>query len=82
MVSRFLCPTARILQVDVEALTGFCHILYTDGPNYILPSQGCIFQNGSHCGNGGQNVHSQDGEGMRSHYPGPALGSAVVTSYG
>ena len=46
----------------IEALTGLSHIYYADGLNSTF-SQGCILENGLHCKNSGQNVHSMDKEG-------------------
>ncbi|XP_069899659.1 uncharacterized protein [Globicephala melas] len=34
-----------------------------DGLNNTLPSQACILENGSNCGNSEQNVHSKDRDG-------------------
>lgn len=58
-------PT-RILGVYIEASIGFSHLFSPGGLNNTLLSQDCILENGSHCENGGRNVHSKDrggGEG-------------------
>ena len=41
------------------------HVFCPDGPNSPLPSQSCILDNDSHCGNGGWKVHSKDGGGEK-----------------
>lgn len=64
--SRFPHPPPRILKVYIEALPGFAHIIRPDGLRSILQSQGCVLENGSHCGNSGQKDHSKDREGPRS----------------
>ena len=53
---------ARILQVYVEAFTGFSPVYCPD--KLTLLFQVCIFENSSHCGSGGWNiqVHSKDRE--------------------
>ena len=51
---------AGILKVFIAASTGFSQEYHPDGLNNTLLSQGCILENGSHCGNGEQNVHSKD----------------------
>ena len=66
-VSRSLHPSARILNVYVEALTGFSHLYRPDDLNNTLVSQGCMLENGFHYGNGGQKAHFKDwGERVRS----------------
>lgn len=52
-------PPARIVKVYREALTGFCHIYCLDGLKNTLLSQGWDLDNGSHCRNCEQNVHSK-----------------------
>ena len=42
-------PTARILKVYTEALTGFSHVFSPDGLNTTLLSQSCILENSSLC---------------------------------
>lgn len=44
----------------MEALTGFSHIYSPDDLNSTLLSQGGILENGSHCGNDGQSIHSKE----------------------
>ena len=41
-------------------LTEFSHIYHPDGLNNISLSQGCIFEDGSSCGNNEQNVSFRD----------------------
>ena len=65
-MSRSPHPLARTLKVYIEVLTGFSHVYCPDGLSNTLLSQGYVFENGSHCGNGGQNVHSKDRGGVRS----------------
>lgn len=43
-------PTCWTLKVYVEALPGFSQIFSPDGLNSTSHSQGCILENGSHCG--------------------------------
>ena len=50
-ISRSLHPPIRILKVYIKALTGFSHVFSTDGLNTTLPSQGCVLENDSSCGN-------------------------------
>lgn len=38
---------------------GFCHQFSPCGLNTVL-AQGWVFENGSHCGNSGQSIHSKD----------------------
>ena len=52
--------SARILKVYGKALTGFSHVYCPDVLNNTLLSSGCDLENGSHCGNGEQNVNSKD----------------------
>ena len=58
-------PT-RIVKAYIGALTEFSQIYYPDGLNNTFLSQGYILENGSHCGNSGQNIHSKDREQVRS----------------
>lgn len=44
----------------IEALTKFSHVFGPDGLNIIIFFQGCVLENDSHCGNGGQKTHSKD----------------------
>ena len=39
---------------------GFSHVFSPDGLNITLLSQGYIPENGSHCGKGGQKLHSKE----------------------
>lgn len=39
---------------------------HPDGLSNTWLSQGCVLENGSHCGNNGQNVHSKDRDQVRS----------------
>lgn len=55
-------PLQNLKRFVIEDLTGLSHIYYADGLNSIF-SQGCILENGLHCKNTGQNVHSMDKEG-------------------
>lgn len=68
---------ARILKVYVKALTGFSHVYLPDVLNNTLLPSGCDLENGSHCGNGEQNVNSKDTGGREepliaqiNHQPG------------
>lgn len=63
--------STRILGVYIKSSTGFSHICQAGSLNNTLLSQGCILENGPHCGNGGQNTHSKD-EGGGSDCLGPA----------
>ena len=47
----------------IEALTKFSHVFGPDGLNIIIFFQGCVLENDSHCGNGGQKTHSKDKAG-------------------
>ena len=59
--SRYLPLPTRILKVYVETLMGFSHMFHL-GDLKTLLSQDCVLENSSHCGNGGQNVHSKNRE--------------------
>lgn len=64
-------PSTRILTVYIEALIEFSYVFSQDGLRNILFSQGCIFEAGSYCGNGRQNIHSKErGEGGSLQLPG------------
>lgn len=56
---------ARILKVDIEALSGFSQVYHPEGLNNTVLSQGYFLETVSHCGNGGQNVSSKDRRGDR-----------------
>ena len=81
-MSRSTHLPARILKVYTKDLTGFSHIYHPEGLNSTPLSQSCVLENGSHCGNGGQSVHSKDrggGEGPPIAGSSPR-GQVVVTS--
>ena len=70
-------PLAAVRQADlcthlpessklIETLSEFSHVFGPDGLSNILFSQGCVLENDSHCGNGGQDTHSKDRGGIRS----------------
>lgn len=59
-------PPSRILRVYTEAFMGFSHVYHPEGLNNILLSQGCTLENSTHCGKGGQKIHSKDQERIRS----------------
>lgn len=42
---------------------GFSHTYHPEGLNTTLLSPGCVLENGSHYGNGGQNIHQRQGAG-------------------
>ena len=68
--SRFSAPT-RTWKVYIEALPGFIYIFSPGDLNNTLPSQGCVLENGSYCGHGGQNTPSKDrGGGDKPSMPG------------
>lgn len=52
-----LPPSTRISEVCTEAFPGFSHRYCPAGLNNTLLFQGCVLENGSGCGNHGQNVH-------------------------
>ena len=68
--------------VFIEALTGFSHIFCPEDLSNTLLSQGCILENGSHCGNGRQKFIPRTGTGRGAfHCPGPvhrSTGSHVL----
>lgn len=71
-----LCTHLPESYIYSEALTGFSHMISLFGLNNTGPSQGCVLENDSHCGNGGHDVHSKDTERVRaSDCLGLALGS-------
>lgn len=75
-------PPARILQVYIQALTGFGHVCCIDGLNNTLFSECCALENSFHCGNGGQNIYSKDrqrGKEGASNCLGPACGSTWLS---
>lgn len=45
---------------------GLSHIPSPNGLNNTLLSPNCVLENGFHCGNGGQSIHSMDRGGVRS----------------
>lgn len=51
------------LEVYTETLMRFNHVHRPDGFNGTQLSQGYVLENSSHCGIGGENVHSKDGSG-------------------
>ena len=63
MTGRSLNPSARILKVYREALTGFSHIFSPGGLNHTLLSQVCILVIPS--GNSRWSVHSMDRRGRK-----------------
>lgn len=48
---------AKILKVCIEALMGFSRVFCPNGLNNTLH---CVLENGSRCGNSGQNIHSME----------------------
>lgn len=54
------------LKFYIEALNVVSYMYYPDGLNNTLPSRDCTLENGSHCGNKGQNIYAKDGEGVRN----------------
>lgn len=62
-MGRSLHLSMRILEVYIEALTGFSYMYYPEGLNHTLFSQGSVIENGSHCRIVGQNIHFKDREG-------------------
>lgn len=76
-VKKISVPTCHNLKVDKEAWTGYSHVYCPDVLNNILLSEGSILENGSHCGNSGQNRTFQ-GQGREVRMLlclGPAHGS-------
>lgn len=63
--SRSLFPPTKTLKVYIEALTGFSHVYHSNGLNNSMSFQGCVLENGSGCGNGGQKTYSKDRAGGR-----------------
>lgn len=61
--SRSLYLSSRILEVYVEALTGFIHVEYTDGLNSTLLSQGCVPGAASSMGEAGRTHIPKTGKG-------------------
>lgn len=71
----------QIMTVYTKTLTGFSHIHCHDGFNNILLAQGCILENGFHCGNEDR-VHIPR-TGDQEELPivqGQLVGQAVFTS--
>ena len=64
-MSRSLYLPTRILKVYVEALTGLSQGSCPGGFNNTLLSQAYVLVNGSHYGNGGQNIHFKDRGGSK-----------------
>lgn len=65
-MSRSLHPSARIVKVYIEALTGCSCIHSPAGLNNTLLSQGCVLENGSHYRNNERNVYSKVRGGDKS----------------
>lgn len=62
---------SRTLKVCTEALMGFSPVFSPDGLSNTFLSQSCSLENSSHCGNGGQSVHSKGrGRAGRLRMPG------------
>lgn len=62
--NRLLNLPTRILKVYLEAFTGFSHMYFPDGLHHTLLSQGCVLENSSSCGKGGQKVHGKGRGGV------------------
>lgn len=59
-------PTARIIKVYIETLTGFSHIQSRESQQHVTLSRLCPW-NSSHCGNSGKNIYATNrGEGSEA----------------
>ena len=56
---------ARILKAFTEALSGFRHTCCPESLSNTLFLQGCLLENGSKPGNGGQSEHFKDTGGVK-----------------